>query len=142
MVDAELVLRVGGEDAHPGGLGVEVAAVGDVAVGLVAGARAGREELHDREAEAVQLDQVGQVVGEEHLTKVGRLDAELGREVGQRQPLRVQLEDAKCPGERCQPLGVDRDGAHAGAPRKDCSSATISARTSVGDSTVTLVPSS
>ena len=55
--------------------------------------RAGREELHDRQAEAVQLDQVGQVVGEEHLAQVGRLDAELGREVGQRQPLRVQLED-------------------------------------------------
>ena len=131
VVDTELLLRVGRHDAHPlRGARVDLVVLG-----------AGCVELDDRLPEAAELHQVGPVVGEHHLAQVVRVDAELRREVGDRQPVGVQLEDAERPRQRRQPLRVAGQLAHR-VPTIARSSASISSRTSSGATTRTRVPSS
>jgi len=129
VVHPKLLLRVSAHDPHPlGGSRVDVVV------------RAGCEELDHRLVEVAELHQVGAVVGEEHLAQVVRLLAELGCQVGQGQTAWVQLEDAEGARQGGKTLRVAGQLAHASTIA--CSSASISARTSSGDSTRTRVPSS
>ena len=140
VVDPELAFRVGAEHPHPLGADRHLVVV---ARSLGPGRRtARREELDHRQPEAAQLDEVGQVVGHEDLAQLGGTETELVGQVGQRKPLRVQLEDAQRLGERRQAGGVHGDLAHGAASRNVRSSASISSRTSSGPSSRTRVPSS